>query len=379
VAYFADKSQKKPFVVATFAFFTAFPLMLMFSKSFLMLAAAFMLRGLKEFGEPTRKALIMDLAPEDRKAGMFGLYYLIRDVIVSVAAFGGAFLWRASPELNLWAAFAFGAAGTLWFAFFGRDLSGHTEERRRGSRAEVAEDAEKIEDRRKHMNGADSGGMARDKRPVGRIVAWAVASLLLAAGVFCLVQYVQMEWELRRAGMADLLRMNVDLSRPGRYEGSYHQTFLGAHSAKFGLYIDPAPADSANTTQPAGDFEANAAMFDANGQSVFQQVIPSGFLESLLTEGNSAPGRWEMLRISPGLPLGTYKFVLNVRRPATALAGRKQIAVIKYVLCGLEALPSFVVGLGALAFGLTGGIIALVLLVGRAKRRRAQKLAKEAY
>jgi len=126
VAYFADKSQKKPFVVATFAFFTAFPLMLMFSKSFLMLAAAFMLRGLKEFGEPTRKALIMDLAPENRKAGMFGLYYLIRDVIVSAAAFGGAFLWRKSPELNLWTAFAFGAAGTLWFAVFGRDLSATT-------------------------------------------------------------------------------------------------------------------------------------------------------------------------------------------------------------------------------------------------------------
>jgi MFS family permease len=123
VAYFADKSQKKPFVVATFAFFTAFPLMLMFSKSFIMLALAFVLRGLKEFGEPTRKALIMDLAPEDRKAGMFGLYYLVRDVIVSVAAFGGAFLWRASPVLNLWTAFAFGAAGTLWFAFFGQDLS----------------------------------------------------------------------------------------------------------------------------------------------------------------------------------------------------------------------------------------------------------------
>jgi len=123
VAYFADKSRKKPFVVATFAFFTAFPLMLLVSKSFIMLALAFVLRGLKEFGEPTRKALIMDLAPEDRKAGMFGLYYLIRDVIVSVAAFGGAFLWRASPELNLWTAFAFGAAGTLWFAIFGRDLT----------------------------------------------------------------------------------------------------------------------------------------------------------------------------------------------------------------------------------------------------------------
>ena len=36
-------------------------------------------------------------------------------------AFGGALLWRMSPELNLQAAFAFGVAGTLWFAWKGRD------------------------------------------------------------------------------------------------------------------------------------------------------------------------------------------------------------------------------------------------------------------
>ena len=123
VAYFADRAHKKPFVVATFVFFTAFPLMLLFSRSFEMLMLAFVLRGLKEFGEPTRKALIMDLAPEDRKAGMFGLYYLIRDVIVSIAAFGGAFLWQQSPQVNLLTAFLFGAAGTLWFAMQGRDVS----------------------------------------------------------------------------------------------------------------------------------------------------------------------------------------------------------------------------------------------------------------
>jgi MFS family permease len=122
VAYLADRGHKKPFVIMTFVFFTLFPLVLYFSHSFWVLAAAFVLRGLKEFGEPTRKALIMDLAPEDRKAGMFGLYYLVRDVIVSVAAFGGAFLWQQSPALNLWTAFAFGTIGTLWFALRGRDL-----------------------------------------------------------------------------------------------------------------------------------------------------------------------------------------------------------------------------------------------------------------
>ena len=122
VAYFADRAGKKPFVAMTFVFFTLFPLTLYFCRSFLPLVFAFILRGLKEFGEPTRKALIMDLAPENRKAAMFGLYYLMRDVIVSIAAFGGAFLWRISPEVNLFSACAFGAIGTIWFILRGEAL-----------------------------------------------------------------------------------------------------------------------------------------------------------------------------------------------------------------------------------------------------------------
>ncbi len=123
VAYLADRSTKKPFVVITFFFFTLFPLVLMYCRSFEWLVLAFMLRGLKEFGEPTRKALIMDLAPDDCKAGMFGLYYLIRDVFVSIAAFGGAFLWQISPETNFFIAFLFGVAGTFGFTLMGKDFT----------------------------------------------------------------------------------------------------------------------------------------------------------------------------------------------------------------------------------------------------------------
>lgn len=146
VAYLADKSSKKPFVVTTFVFFTMFPLVLLTAQSFWVMAIAFVIRGLKEFGEPTRKALIMDLAPEGRKAATFGVYYLIRDIIVSIAAFGGALLWDAStakliidavgagqallpffnaitsPATNFLVAFGFGLAGTLYFVLFGQDL-----------------------------------------------------------------------------------------------------------------------------------------------------------------------------------------------------------------------------------------------------------------
>jgi len=122
VAYMADRSHKKPFVLITFIFFTLFPLVLFYSRSMGWLILAFILRGLKEFGEPTRKSLIMDLSPDHCKAGMFGLYYLIRDVFVSLAAFGGAFLWQVSPQANFLTAFAFGIVGTIGFAVFGRDM-----------------------------------------------------------------------------------------------------------------------------------------------------------------------------------------------------------------------------------------------------------------
>lgn len=56
-------------------------------------------------------------------AVQFGLYYLIRDVFVSIVALGGAFLWQISPEANLVTAFVFGVIGTIGFAIFGRDAS----------------------------------------------------------------------------------------------------------------------------------------------------------------------------------------------------------------------------------------------------------------
>jgi MFS family permease len=122
VARLADRLGKRPFVLITFVFFTLFPLMLFFCRSFWLLAAAFVLRGLKEFGEPARKALIMDLAPEGRKAAAFGFYYLIRDSIVAVAAFGGAFLWNLAPQVNFLSAAFFGLGGTIWFALRGKDF-----------------------------------------------------------------------------------------------------------------------------------------------------------------------------------------------------------------------------------------------------------------
>jgi len=118
VAHLADKYGRRPFVLATFVFFTLFPLSLLFATNFAWLALAFVVRGLKEFGEPARKALIIGEALPELRARTYGAYYLIRDCVVTAGSFLGAWLWHISPQVNFLGAAFFGAAGAIWFWWF---------------------------------------------------------------------------------------------------------------------------------------------------------------------------------------------------------------------------------------------------------------------
>ncbi len=115
VAHLADKHGQRPFVLATFGFFTLFPVSLIWADSFGWLAVAFVVRGLKEFGEPARKALIIAQARPELRARTYGAYYLIRDCVVTTGSFLGAWLWSLSPQANFIGAALCGVLGTLWY------------------------------------------------------------------------------------------------------------------------------------------------------------------------------------------------------------------------------------------------------------------------
>jgi len=112
----AERVEKKPFVIATFLFFTLFPLAVLLGRSFGHLAVAYVVGGLREIGEPARKALLVDLAGEQAPGRTLGLYYTIRGFAVAGAASVGGFLWTIRPALTLFVACALGAAGTIWAA-----------------------------------------------------------------------------------------------------------------------------------------------------------------------------------------------------------------------------------------------------------------------
>ena len=82
-----------------------------------MLVVAFAIRGLKEFGDTSRKASIIGYCAPERRGQLIGAYYLVRDLIVSLGAVLGAWLWKIGPATNFLGAAAFGLCGTVFYLF----------------------------------------------------------------------------------------------------------------------------------------------------------------------------------------------------------------------------------------------------------------------
>jgi len=115
-ASLARRIGRKPLVVATFVAFALFPLSVIAATSFAGLVLAFVVGGLRETGEPARKAVIVDLADPTRRGRTTGLYYLLRSLAITPAAIVGGALWSVRPELPFLVAGAFGLLGALVFA-----------------------------------------------------------------------------------------------------------------------------------------------------------------------------------------------------------------------------------------------------------------------
>lgn len=116
-ARLADAGARKPWVTLTYAAFAAFPLVLGVTKHAAWLPIAFVLMGLREIGEPPRKAIIADLARPERKSVDIGAYYFARNLSVFPAALVGGLLWRVSPTYAFIGAAAVATVGTLVFHF----------------------------------------------------------------------------------------------------------------------------------------------------------------------------------------------------------------------------------------------------------------------
>ncbi len=105
----------QPFIGLTFVFFALFPLTLALVPDG-WLALAFVVYGLREIGEPARKALITSLVPEATRARGVGLYWGVRSFAICPASVVGALLWfEYGPDVLLYVAFIMGCGGAALF------------------------------------------------------------------------------------------------------------------------------------------------------------------------------------------------------------------------------------------------------------------------
>jgi len=115
-AKLADRIGRKPFVIATFLCFALFPLVVVLASNFATLVLAFIVGGLREIGEPSRKAMIVDFAEPHLRARSVGLYYLVRSLSITPAAVLGGLLWKIAPQTPFVTASVIGLIGTIVFA-----------------------------------------------------------------------------------------------------------------------------------------------------------------------------------------------------------------------------------------------------------------------
>lgn len=117
----ADRFGRRPFIIATFCAFALYPLAIIMATNFQTLLVAFIIGGLREIGEPARKAMIVDFAKPRVRARTVGLYYLLRSLAITPAAAIGGLLWKITPQMPFAIAGTFGIAGTFIFVFAVRE------------------------------------------------------------------------------------------------------------------------------------------------------------------------------------------------------------------------------------------------------------------
>jgi MFS family permease len=131
IAKMVDRSPSpKPFIGTTFFLFALFPITLVLLPKACAhfglpvmagLVLVYVINGLRELGEPARKALISTGFPPEVRARAVGLYWGLRSFAFCPAPLVAAYLWnRIGPDATFLVGGGIGLLGTLWYAVSSR-------------------------------------------------------------------------------------------------------------------------------------------------------------------------------------------------------------------------------------------------------------------
>jgi len=142
VAKLVDRSPSpRPFIGTTFLLFSLFPIFLVILPKFcawaglpvmLGLVLTYVINGLRELGEPARKALISTGFRPEVRARAVGLYWGLRSFAFCPAPLVAGLLWsQIGPDYTFLIGGGIGLLGTLWYTISARPSAERTRSRNR--------------------------------------------------------------------------------------------------------------------------------------------------------------------------------------------------------------------------------------------------------
>lgn len=195
-----------------------------------------------------------------------------------------------------------------------------------------------------------------------------VGVVLLLVALAALARGLWGQFEFNACARAEPVRMRLDLSRAGEYRAKMHQPFGIGHEEVLELHFSPGFVDGEYFDELLKDFNGRVTIARPDGEIVVCEELRPVDRRSWALERRMAADRLPLLSFLP-LETGQYSVVVQVLRPAKALAGRSQELVGAYVLCGCEKMGTNLVMLAGFAL-LPFGLVLSIIGVLRSRRSR---------
>jgi hypothetical protein len=200
-----------------------------------------------------------------------------------------------------------------------------------------------------------------------RIVLACIGIASLSIGILLVFKAWSYRQQLDEWQVFEPIRMKVDLSQPGVYTGKFVQTFTGSHGQCLHLELDETFSSEKEMSELLRGFKCSVSITDEDANAVLDQDFSdTDFVFWGMYGGPKVP-QLRLWRTA----LGEYDLKLLVIEGAPGLAGRRQVLVGRYLMCGMELMPVFVMGAGAFVF-INIGIAVGVILKCTGKKKRTE-------
>jgi hypothetical protein len=196
------------------------------------------------------------------------------------------------------------------------------------------------------------------KFAVGRTIGLLIAVLGIGNAIPCARSAMEANAKFQRWLTDRPMEMHVDLSKPSETTAPFRQTCGISHGENILLKVDPPLKPTEKPGELLKGLSAALAVVDEHENSIAtvkmdgKSVYESPFQEDILLAGFYPFAE------------GNYVATIRVLSGAEGLAGRQQTVYAKYLVCGMELFPAYILGLFSFGSCLIGFIAAACSLPG---------------